>query len=299
MQRVLLLSLVLASFAGLAGCGKSQTLKDSWKFTTRQYRTYLNTPASLDLEDKGGCELYELALGEAVLSVDGEIQRLIRAMENSDHSPDQSWVMSMMGRFPWLSGVALVDGSGALVSRYPEHYAKDFDAQPLMEPDPKQRMGALRAYVQQSSAGPEIYLANPVFSGAEMRGLIVVFFDPRALVTTSSDPGSFALATPTGIVWPGNFGEGSPVGGQNWEETLKQKSCGLIGSRESEFFWTTRYMGNLPLVYAVPVSAGKQQEEALAPPASSPPPPADPEPREASGANSESGGETAPPKEES
>lgn len=285
MQRVLLLSLVLVC---LAGCGKSQTLKDSWKFTTRQYRTYLNTPVSLDMEDKGGCELYELALGEAVLRVDGEVQKLIRAMENSDHNPDQSWVMSMMGRFPWLSGVALVDGSGALVARYPEHYAKEFDAQPLMEPDPKQRMGALRAYVQQHESGPEIYLANPVFGGEEMRGLIVVFFDPRSLVTTSADPGGFALATPSGVIWPGNFGEGSTVSAQNWEEILKRKSCGLIGPSGSEFFWTTRYMGNLPLVYAVPVSAGKAQKAELG----DPPPPLKPEPAEAAPPSSPSGADT-------
>ena len=267
------------------GCGKSQTVKDSWKFTTRQYRTYLNTPASLDLADKGDCELYELALGEAVLSVDGELQRLIRAMENSDHNPDQAWVMSMMSRFPWLSGVALVDGSGKLVAQYPELFAKEFDVKPLMEPDPKQRLGALRAYVQKSPAGPEIYVANPVFGGEEMRGLIVVYFDPKALVTTSRDPGSFAMASPAGIVWPGGFGEGSVVAAENWETTLKHKSCGLIGSKGAEFYWTTRYLGNLPLVYAVPTSAGKAQEAALAPPAKPEPKQekiAEPQPKEKS-----------------
>lgn len=271
MQRLLLISLLLLSLsAGAAGCGKSQTVKDSWKFTTRQYRTYLNTPATLDMEDKGNCELYELALGEAVLMVDEELQKLIRAMENSDHNPDQSWVMTMMNRFPWLSGVALVDGSGKLVAQYPEHFAKEFDVKPLLEPDPKQRLGALRAYVQKSPAGPEVYVANPVFGGDEMRGLIVAYFDPKSLVTTSSDPGSFAIASPAGIVWPGKFGEGSVVAAQNWETLLKQKSCGLIGAKGSDFFWTTRYLGNLPLVYAIPTSAGKSQEAALAPQAKQP-----------------------------
>ena len=293
MQRLFFLSLILVTLAGSFGCSKSQTVKDSWKFTTRQYRTYLNTPATLDMEDNGNCELYELALGEAVLTVDGELQKLIRAMENSDHNPDQAWVMSMMGRFPWLSGVALVDASGKLVAQYPELFAKEFDAKPLMEPDPKQRLGALRAYVQKSPAGPEVYVANPVFGGDEMRGLIVVYFDPKALVTTSPDPGSFAIASPAGVVWPGGFGEGSIVAAQNWETLLKQKSCGLIGPKGSDFYWTTRYLGNLPLVYAVPTSAGKSQEAALAPPAKSEPPKQEKSP------TSPGGGAGAQPKEKS
>lgn len=263
MQRLLLLALVAVGLSISIGCSQSQTVKDSWKFTTRQYRTYLNTPAELNLDDKGDCELYELALGEAVLNVDGELHRLIRAMENSDHNPNQAWVMSMLQRFPWLTGVALVDGSGTLVAQYPEHFAKPFDAQPLMEADPKQPMGALRAYVQTTPAGPEVYVANPAFGNEEMRGLIIALFDPRVLATTSADPGAFVIASPAGVIWAGSFGDGSAVATHNWEETLKQKSCGLIGTPGSDFFWTTRYLGNLPLVYAVPVSAGKAQEAAL------------------------------------
>lgn len=266
MQRLLIILLVVV-LSGAIGCSKSQTVKDSWKFTTRQYRTYLNTPASLDMEDKGSCAPYELALGEAVLRVDDELQKLIRTMENSDHNPNQAWAVSMLSRFPWLDGVALVEGDGKLVAQYPEHFAKQFDAQPLMEPDPKQRMGALRAYVQQSDAGPEIYVANPVFGGGEMRGLIIAYFDPRALITTSPDPGSFAMASPAGLIWPGNYGEGSVVASQDWAALLKQKSCGIIGPKGSDFFWTTRYLGNLPLVYALPTSAGKPMEEPPAPPA--------------------------------
>jgi hypothetical protein len=235
-------------------------VKDSWKFTTKQYRTYLNTPVQLDMDDKGSCEPYELALGEALLAVDDELQKLIRAMENSDHKPDQSWVATMMRRFPWLSGVALVDGSGKLVAQYPEHFTKAFDVQPLMEPDPKQRLGALRAYVHNVSAEPEIYVANPVFDGQEMRGLIVAYFDPKSLITTSPNPGAFVIASPSGLIWQGGYGEGSIVAEQNWTKILQEKSCGIIGTKEASFFWTTRYVGNLPLVYAVPTSAGKSQE---------------------------------------
>jgi hypothetical protein len=251
------LLLGLCLLLAIVGCQKSQVVKDSWKFTTRQYRTYLNTPASVDLADKGSCEVYELALGEAVISVDMELQKLIRAMENSDHNPDQRWVMSMMNRFPWLAGVALVDGDGKLVAKYPEASLADFDPAPLLELDPKQRPGALRAFAKPQPGGAEVYVANPVYGDGQMRGLIIAHFDIRSLVTLSPEPGSFVVASPVGVLWPGNFGaEGGEVGSVDWAKLLTEKSCGIIGSEGSGFFWTTRYLGNLALVYAMPSSAG-------------------------------------------
>lgn len=266
MHRVFIAAVTMLLAITAMGCGKSQTVKDSWKFTTRQYRTYLNTPASVDLEDKGNREAYELALGEAVLSMDMELQRLMRAMENSDHNPDQNWVMGMMSRFPWLSGVALADGTGAVVAQYPEMFAKTFDITPLLAPDPKQRLGELRAYAKPDDTGAEIYLANPVFGGDEMRGLIVAHFDIRTLISMGKDPGAFVVATPAGVIWPGNFGQGSAISTADWDKILKSKSSGLVGTKGAEFFWTTRYFGNLPLVYAIPVSAAPSEvvPEALA-----------------------------------
>ena len=257
MQRILLFSLIVFGLV-FPACGQQQILKDSWKFTTRQYRNFLNTPASLDMEDTGEPKDYELVLGEALLPVDAELEKLTRAMENSDHNPDQNWVMQMLGRLPWLSGVALIDQNGQMVARYPEFSTKPFDAAPLLEPDPKQRLGDLRAYVQQTDAGPEVYVGNPVYGGEEMRGLIVASFDPRALVTMSANPGSFVLASPAGILWPGAHGsQGSLVGSQDWGKILTKQSSGFIGDGNSRFFWTTRYLGNLPLVYATPESTGQ------------------------------------------
>jgi hypothetical protein len=234
-------------------------LRDTWKFTKRQYTTYLNTPATLNMNARGNWEPYELALGEAVFTIDNELQRLVRAMENSDHNPDQDWVLSMIGRFPWLSGVALVDRAGALIAQYPEHFAKPFDATPLIEPDPRQRPGDLRAYAQLSPAGPEIYIANPVYgSGAEvLRGLIVSYFDPRLLATMTHDPGSFMLVSPAGVLWHGQYGPNSitVVEAQDWADMLRRRSHGLIGNKREGYFWTTRYVGNLPIVYVISVSA--------------------------------------------
>ena len=266
MHRFLSLCLVAALLPAAFACSSNQTARDSWKFTTRQYRTYLNTPAQLDMEATGDCENYEIALGDALLNVDAELGKLVRAMENSDRNPDQAWVMRIMGQFPWLSGVALADKEGNPIARYPEGYLKEFDAKPLLEIDPKQRISALRAAVQKSPFGPEVYVANPVYANEDMRGLVIAHFDPRNLVMQhSSNSGSFIIASPAGILWQGGFGANSPVAGENWEEILKSRSCGLIGPSGSRFFWTTRYLGNLPLVYAMPVdnaAATKAKAEA-------------------------------------
>jgi hypothetical protein len=245
-------SLLLCSFIVVGACESNQVLKDSWKFSRRQYVAYLNTPATVDMDDKGGREAYELALAEAVGAMDAELVRLIRSMENSDRRPDQEWALQMIQRFPWISGVALVGGDGVVNARYPEYFAKEFDAGPLLEADPKQRPGMLRAYVQADKTSPEIYLGNPVYVGEEMRGIIIAHFDPAALASMSPDPGAFCMITPAGVVWPGRFGTAA---GENWETVLKERSSGLTDGGDSAFFWITRYIGNLPLVYAMPVSA--------------------------------------------
>ena len=260
MKRLVLFCLIL-SLIPVFGCSNNQTLRDSWKYTKRQYRTYLNVPAQLDYEDTGSCEVYEIALGDAMLDVDGSLLKLIRAMENSDRGPDQAWVTKMMQDFPWLTGVALADQNGAVMARYPEYFMKEFSVAPLLEPDPKQRRSALRAYVQDSPMGPEVYLANPVYVGEDFRGLVVVYFDPRALMSLSKDPGSMMLASPSGVLWRGRFASNSTaVDRTDWADVLRSKSCGLVGDKNDEFYWTTRYLGNFPLVYAFPVSAAQAAE---------------------------------------
>ena len=256
MYRFLVILLAFTTLT-ITACGQNQKVKDSWKFTKRLYTNYLNTPATLNMSDRGSWQVYELALGEAVFSIDNELQRLVRAMENSDHNPDQDWALSMMRRFPWLSGVALVDRAGILIAQYPEHFPKPFDVTPLIEPDPKQRPGDLRAYAQISEAGPEIYIANPVYgAGAEvLRGLIVCYFDPRILATMTRDPGSFMLVSTAGVLWEGQYGPNSIVATQDWADILRKSSQGIIGNKRDGFFWTTRYVGNLPIVYAMSVSA--------------------------------------------
>lgn len=255
MQRVFLF--LLASLFLLTGCG-SQYVKDAWKYTNRQYRAYLNTPAEIDWENKGSLEAYELSLGRYVMDVDIQIGEFIKVMENSDRRPDLDWVMSTMHRFPWLTGIAVVDGNGNVMAQYPEVFLKQFDVTPLLEPDPKQRMSALRAYVQHSVLGPEIYVANPVYNSEELMGMVVAHFDIRDLLARSPAPDLFMMASPYGVLWGGNFQvEATPVAKEDWGQRLTHESRGFVGEKGSQFFWATRYLGNLPLVYAIPVKGDR------------------------------------------
>ncbi len=253
MHRFFLLGLCSLFF--LAGC---TTVDDAWEFTSKQYRTYLNKPAALDWEDTGDSAEYELTLGRAVIAVDSQLAELLKAMENSDRRPDENWVMTMLNRFPWLSGLAITDEAGNALIRIPDNFMKPFDVAPLVEDDPKQKISDLRAYVQQNPLGAEIYVAKPVYRDGVLSRMVVVHFDMRSLLAGSPNPGSFMIASPEGVIWPGSFkAESTPVVSENWSETLLDETSGVIGNEGAKFFWTTRYLGNLPLIYAIPIDASK------------------------------------------
>ncbi len=238
-----------------SGCRTPQSVKNVWKETKYYYYTYLNTPVTLNFEDQGDSEEYQQTLASAVSEFDMRIGDLERVLQNSDKNPDAAWLARMTERFPWLSGLALTDASGNAGAKLPMDYPKPFDVLPLLEEDPKQQIKDLRAFVQQTPQGPEIYLDNPVYLGGDFRGLVVVHFDPRVLIGQVTNPGVFMLAGPDGIIWPGMFdAEATPVAAINWGEVVKDQSYGTVSNEQGTFYWVARYLGNLPLVYAVKVS---------------------------------------------
>lgn len=250
MSRLFLLCLLSCSVFW-TGCSTSQTAKDAWKYTKRQYYSYLNTPATIDMDNVGSSEDYQLALSEHIMEVDKRMERLIRKMENSDISPDQRWVMDMVGEFTWLSGVALVDENGQLMSHYPADTMKPFDAAPLLTEDPKQNITSLRSYLQETPLGPEIYIGKPVYTDGTFRGLVVAHFDPAVLLQECPvDPNQIAIVCPQGPIWTGS-GVGGSLAGHDWSNELSRRTSGY----HNDVYWTTRYFGNLPVVYGISTSA--------------------------------------------
>ncbi|MCC8193939.1 MAG: hypothetical protein LIP28_04765 [Deltaproteobacteria bacterium] len=244
--------LVAACVLSLAGCRTPQTVKDAWKGTRSYYYEYLNTPATLNLDDKGNVRDYQAALGAAIADFDMHIQELERALQNSDQNPDAAWVSALTSRFPWLSGVALTDEDGIARAKIPPEFPKPFDISPLLEVDPKQQIKDLRAYVQEDPLGPEIYVGNPVYVGADFRGVITVHFDPRTLLARTADAAQIMIAGPDGILWPGMYdAEATPMAGVNWGERVRHDISGVERNEAGAFYWICRYVGNLPLIYAI------------------------------------------------
>ena len=244
--------MVAACVLLLAGCRTPQTVKDAWKGTRSYYYEYLNTPASLNLDDKGNISDYEAALGAAIADFDTRIQELERALQNSDQNPDATWVTVMTTRFPWLSGIVLTDSDGIPRAKIPQVYAKPFDIGTLLEADPKQQIKELRAFVQEDPLGPEIYVGNPVYVGADFRGVITVHFDPRTLLARTADASHVMIAGPNGVLWPGIYdAAATPVAAVDWEERVKRSISGIERNELGSFYWICRYIGNLPLIYAI------------------------------------------------
>ena len=254
MNRFLSVALLL-SLALSVGCSAGQTVKDSWKYTKRQYYSYINTPASLDLDDKGSASSYQVALGEVVLDIDSRLQSFMRAMNNADVAPSPEWVMQMFSSYPWLSDVALVGANGEVHSRFPTESPQDLVVEPLLAEDTKQNMLAVRSYVHTAEGVQNVYVGKPVYNDGEFRGMVISRFDMVNLVQASAgDMSMVSIFSPFGTLWKGSA---APVGmnDKDWSKELLRRSSGYGGSGGSEFFWTTRYLGNMPVVYAISTSA--------------------------------------------
>ncbi len=207
------------------------------------------------MDDKGNVLDYLAALGFSIADFDMQLQELERALQNSDQRPDANWVGTMTARFPWLSGLALTDEKGYPHVHIPPSFPKPFDIiSPLLEVDPKQQIKDLRAYIQNDPLGPEIYIGNPVYVGADFKGIITVHFDPRTLLARTGDAAQVVIAGPNGIIWPGIYdAEATPSANLDWAEKVKSEVYGVEENELGAFYWVCRYIGNLPLIYAIRV----------------------------------------------
>lgn len=101
--------------------------------------------------------------------------------------------------------------------------------------------------------GPEVYVGVPVYSGTDFRGLVIAHFDIRALLPYSSRPADLMIAAPGQVMWPGRFdAQATPVASTDWSSAVTKDVYGTVANANGEFYWVSRYLGNLPLVFAVP-----------------------------------------------
>jgi hypothetical protein len=237
-----------------SACEANQGLKDFWKDTKGYYFKYLNTPATFELTDTSVHPGYMLELGADMSVIDEELRQLTRVMDDSDRGPDEEWAAAVFRRFPWLAGLAILDGDGSVTARIPEYSLKEFDAQPLLQEDKKQRRSSLRAYVQQSPLGPEIYLAKPVYMGDELRAMVVAHFDLRALLALHRNAADVIVVASDTVLWPGIYDiDQTPIPRADWNNIVSGGVSGTLGNEHGVFYWCYSYFANLPIIYALPV----------------------------------------------
>lgn len=243
----------LLLFAALSfGCSSYQPTKNVWKGTKNLWYTYVSPPASVDYDDKGTLSPRALALTNSMMGIDVELGKLERVMLNADKPPTREWMTSFFSSFPWMSGFAGVKYDGTILGREPASSMKELDFIPLLYEDSKQNSRALRGDVQSTPLGPEVLLATPLYDGVDFLGIVVAHFDFRALLQYSQSPQNIVVLSPYALLWPGDYDFAStPLAGINWSEAVTKSSSGTCSNANGSFFYMVRYLGNLPLVFAV------------------------------------------------
>lgn len=243
---------LLASAAMVAGCSSYQPTKNVWKGTKDVWYTYVSPPASVDYGEKGDLSPRALALTNCMMGLDVELGRFERTMLNADKPPTRQWLDSLFAAHPWLDGFAGVKYDGTLLGQEPANPLKQLDFIPLLYEDKKGGSRALRADVQQTPMGPEVLLAAPLYDGVDFLGVVVAYFDMRNLVQYSGNPQEMVILSPQALLWPGKYDyAATPLASVNWEEVVTKSSSGTCSNATGSFYYMVRYLGNLPLVFAV------------------------------------------------
>lgn len=235
------------------GCSSFQPTKNVWKTTKGLWNTYVSPPAYVDYEDKGNLSGESHALATATMGIDVELTRLERVMQNADRPPTQDWLNRLFANFPWLNGFAGVKYDGTILGQEPPDSMKQLDFIPLLYEDKKQNSRALRADVQPSPLGPEVMLAAPLYDGMDFLGIVVAYFDMRSLMRFSRNPEDIVVLSPGALLWAGKYDFGAtPLAGVDWAKVVRESTAGVCSNSTGSFVYLVRYLGNLPLVFAIP-----------------------------------------------
>ena len=245
-RRVALFTCLVLVLPVLTGC---DTLRQTWKDTQKLYRTYVDVDPKVDLEAEGH-DPWEAKLGSLLSPVDMRIGELVRVVDARDSFPDDAWAENLIKRFPWLNGMAAVDMNGALLLARPEVTLKPLNLAPLLAAGDAWRDRRLRAFVESTPLGPEVYVASPFFKDNVLQGITAAHFDLRSVVQLSPDPQKLLVVSPEAVLWAGGFGEAAAAAqAEPWAEILKSDVQGEIKVAGRELVWITRYVGDRQIIY--------------------------------------------------
>ncbi|MCR4667458.1 MAG: hypothetical protein K5657_09250 [Desulfovibrio sp.] len=236
----------------LPGCSSYQPTKEVWKGTKSLWYTYASPPASINYDDKGDLSAGATRLAQSMLSIDSELSRLERVMLNADRPPTNEWIQNFMINFPWIGGIAGVKYDGTILGQEPPVPQKELDYIPLLYEDAKQKRSALRGDVQITPQGPEVMLAAPLYESNSFLGIICAHFDLRTLSMQAENVDRLVVLSPQGLLWAGHYDFAqTPLAGLDWDKICRESTSGSCSNNNGKFLYQVRFLGNLPLVFAV------------------------------------------------
>ena len=273
MKRTLSAALAAVScFVLLSGCG---TMKTTWRDTRKLYREYINTDPTIDFSAEGISDKGLQHLAALMMPVDERLMAMLRALGSQDTPPESEWCHQLVTKYDWLSGVAVLDASGAVLSQDPSVPIRPLDYSGLLDFADRYKVRKMGAQIKTDELGTVIMVAAPYFKNNEWAGLVVASFDPRSLMRFSPNPDALVVLSTEGVVWPGGGGQGEALAGLKWADMLKSNVNGEVSTGGGQYLWQARYVGQLEIIYladarearnAKPAPA-KTEEPKTAPPA--------------------------------
>ena len=259
----------LVFLTGLTGCG---TMKTTWRDTKKLYRTYVNTDPTIDFSDEGITDKGLQRLAALFMPVDERLMGMMRVLGAQDTPPEPEWTQDFLTRNDWLSSVAVIDTSGAVLSQVPAVSMRPLDYAGLLEFGDRYAKRQMGAQVKTDELGTVVMVAAPYFKNNEYAGLVVASFDPRNLIRFSPEPGALVVVSTEGLVWGGDGGQGEALAGIKWDEILKGAVQGEMNAAGGQYAWQARYVGQMELVYLTDVREAKAAKPAPAKAAPAPAP---------------------------
>ncbi len=259
------LVLLVAGFM-LTGCSETQIV---FKETKKLYNHYVVPNPSLDLDSEYLLEDEDYHLASLMKPVDERVLALRHYVDGADRYPDDEWFQNLFSRFPWINGVMVVDTAGIVDKQLPGVSLKPLDVQPLLDYGEKWNDHKMRALAQKTEFGPEMLFASPLFQDNELKGLLVVYFDPRKLLEFCSAPDELIMLSPTDVLWAGNQeASANELSQQPWDKILSSRIIGSAKASGTEYRWLACYLGDYHLIYSATAGGAPAPQPAeAAPPA--------------------------------
>ena len=253
LKRSLSLALLAAMLTSGAACSSYQPTKNVWKGTKDLWYEYVSPPASIDYSETGKLTAQGQALVDGMMGVDIELAKLERLMTNADRPPTRGWLNGFFNEVPWVDGFTGLRADGTVLgTEVPAGKPQvTVDYVPLLYEPAKQSTRALRGDMQQTTIGPVVVLAAPLYDGIDFLGVVATYFRISSIIDRVKKPDSVVVFTPHGLLWsPYEYGA-TPMAGIDWNQSVTKASSGVVSNERGSFVYQVRWLGNLPLIFAV------------------------------------------------